>query len=68
MTSRPVIKNVDIEQIKEEFAKKNAQPVAKKAKVEAEVAETPKAEDHAEKPAKASAKAKAEQNDSDSAA
>ena len=60
LTSTPVIKNVDIEQIKEEFAKKKAQPVAKKESVKAEVAETPQAEVKAEKPAKEAApKAKA---------
>lgn len=40
LTNRPVIKNVDIEQIKEEFAKNNSTPAAK---VEAPVKEAPKA-------------------------
>jgi hypothetical protein len=40
LTSKPVIKNVDIEQIKEEFAKKKATPAAKK---EVPVKEAPKA-------------------------
>ncbi len=48
LTSTPVIKNVDIEQIKEEFAKKKAEPAAKK---EAPVKETPKAEAKEKKPA-----------------
>ena len=62
LTSKPVIKNVDIEQIKEEFANKKAKPVAKKEapvkeepKAAQEVAETPKAE--AKKPAKANTEA-----------
>ncbi len=41
LTTKPVIKNVDIEQIKEEFAKKKVAPTAKK---EAPVKEEPKAE------------------------
>jgi hypothetical protein len=41
LTSRPVIKNVDIEQIKEEFAKKKAAPAPKK---ETPVKEDPKVE------------------------
>ena len=41
LTSKPVIKNVDIEQIKEEFANKKAAPAAKK---EAPVKVEPKAE------------------------
>jgi hypothetical protein len=40
LTSKPVIKNVDIEQIKEEFAKKKATPAAKK---DVPVKEAPKA-------------------------
>ena len=62
LTSKPVIKNVDIEQIKEEFANKKAKPVAKKEapvkeepKAAKEVVETPKAE--AKKPAKAKVEA-----------
>lgn len=56
LTRRPVIKNVDIEQIKEEFAKmKAAQTIEKEApakeepKVAKEVVETPKVEIKAEK-------------------
>ena len=62
LTSKPVIKNVDIEQIKEEFANKKAKPAAKKdapvkeePKAAQEVVETPKAE--AKKPAKAKVEA-----------
>ena len=62
LTSKPVIKNVDIEQIKEEFVNKKAKPAAKKdapvkeaLKTAKEVVETPKAD--AKKPAKAKAKA-----------
>ncbi len=58
LINKPVIKNVDIEQIKEEFAKKKATPVAK---VEAPVKEAPKpAEKAAEAPkAEKAPKAKA---------
>ena len=64
LTKTPVIKNVDIEQIKAEFANKKAQPVAKKeaVKAESEVVETPKAE----KPVKTAAP-KAAKKDSASA-
>ena len=62
LTSKPVIKNVDIEQIKEEFANKKAKPATKKdapvkeePKAAQEVVETPKTE--AKKPAKAKAEA-----------
>ena len=62
LTSKPVIKNVDIEQIKEEFANNKAKPVAKKEapvkeepKAAQEVVETPKTE--TKKPAKAKVKA-----------
>jgi pimeloyl-CoA synthetase len=41
LTTRPVIKNVDIEEIKEEFAKKKAAPAPKK---ETPVKEDPKVE------------------------
>ena len=47
LTSKPVIKNVDIEQIKEEFAKKPAKAATKKE--EAPVKEAPVAEPKAEK-------------------
>lgn len=82
LTSKPVIKNVDIEQIKEEFAKKKAKPAPKaeapakeapkaKAPVEetpkAEAAKAPKAEVAEKKPAKAAPKAKAKKKDSKSA-
>ena len=66
LTNRPVIKNVDIEQIKEEFANKKAKPVAKKEPAKAEVVETPKAEVKEEKAEKAP-KAKAPKKDSESA-
>lgn len=46
LTTKPVIKNVDIEQIKEEFANKKAAPATKK---EAPVKEEPKVEAKAEK-------------------
>ena len=46
LTSKPVIKNIDIEQIKEEFANKPAKPAAKKE--EAPVKEAPAAEPKAE--------------------
>jgi len=76
LTSKPVIKNVDIEQIKEEFAnmKSKAAPKAKapvkeapKAEVveatpQAEVAEAPKVEE--KKPAKAAPKAKKKDSES----
>ena len=62
LTSKPVIKNVDIEQIKEEFANKKAKPAAKKnapvkeePKAAQEVVETQKTE--AKKPAKAKVEA-----------
>ncbi len=55
LTSKPVIKNVDIEQIKEEFANMKAKPAAKKEtpvkeepKAEKTVVETPKVEVKAE--------------------
>ena len=64
LTSKPVIKNVDIEQIKEEFANKKAKPAAKKdapvkeePKAAQEVVETPKTE--AKKPTPAKAKVEA---------
>lgn len=58
LTATPVIKNVDIEQIKEEFAKnKKAEPTAKK---EVPVKETPKAETKEKKEAKAPAAKKAD--------
>ena len=41
LTSKPVIKNVDVDQIKEEFAKRKAKPAAKN---EAPVKEAPEAE------------------------
>ena len=46
LTSKPVIKKVDVEQIKEEFASQKAKPVAKK---EEPVKETPAVEPKAEK-------------------
>ena len=62
LTSKPVLKNVDVEQIKEEFANRKAKPVAKKEtpvkeelKAVVEVAETPKAGAKAKKPVKAEA-------------
>jgi len=50
LTSKPVLKNVDIEQIKEEFANKKTKPAVKKETPAKEVIETTKAEVKEEKP------------------